>query len=103
MAPLYDFACSEGHVTEKFRRMTGRIPKSVKCGSCPLMAARIFSRPSVQDDFPIHYNWSIGEVVRSRAHMKRIQKDRGLQDWEPCRNSPGSQLSKDASEKKAHV
>lgn len=86
--PLYDFQCKNGHVTEKFYRMKDARPRSVRCGSCQSRASRIYSRAAVQDDFPEHYNWSIGEVVRNRAHLKQIQRDRGLQDWQPVKESP---------------
>ena len=48
---------------------------------------------SVIPDFPEHFNVSMGCVVKNRAHHRAIQRERGLQDWEPTNNSPGSQLS----------
>lgn len=93
--PIYEYQCEKGHVTEKFRGMNDRHPKTVKCKSCPGRAKRIYSRPGVVPDFPDHYNWSMGCVVKNRAHHKQIQKERGLQDWEPCGNSPGSQLTQE--------
>ena len=50
-------------------------------------------RPFVLRDFPEHFNWSMGRRVKSRKDHRRIQREMGVQDWEPCRNSPGSQLT----------
>lgn len=93
--PRYDYECPDGHVTEKVRPMRGPHPKTVRCGSCRRMAKRVFSRPAVLDDFPEHYNWSMGCIVKNRKHHRQIQKEKGLQDWEHCRNSPGGQLTQE--------
>jgi putative FmdB family regulatory protein len=90
--PLYDFACEKGHVTEEFFTMKGPRPKTVKCGVCRMEAHRVYSAPVVVDDFPEHFNISVGEVVKNRAHMRRIQKERGLKDYDPVPGSPGYEL-----------
>ena len=92
---VYEYSCKKGHVTSRFQNMKDSHPKTVKCDTCPGRANRIFSKPAVVDDFPEHFNISLGEVVKNRAHLKRIQAERGLQDWEPTRDSPGSQLSRE--------
>lgn len=83
--PLYDYACGNGHTTEIYAPMNGSRPKSVACGEkgCRRRAKRIFSPNQVIPDIPEHFNISIGEVVKNRAHLKQIQKERGLQDYEP--------------------
>jgi len=48
--------------------------------------------PFVLKDFPEHFNVSLGCVVKSRAHHQQLQRERGLQDWSPVKESP--QLSK---------
>jgi putative FmdB family regulatory protein len=85
--PLYEFECPAGHVTGKIYRMNDERPVTVSCDRCNQRARRIFSRPTVVDDFPEHFNISIGEIVKNRAHLKQIQKERGLQDYEPTRGS----------------
>lgn len=95
MPPLYDFACDAGHLTEKLFAMKDVRPKTVKCGSCKRRARRVFSKASVVDDFPEHFNVSMGLVVKNRAHHKQLQRELQCQDWEPTRNSPGSQLVAD--------
>jgi putative FmdB family regulatory protein len=86
--PLYDYQCGAGHLTEKVRPMKGPHPRTVKCGSCRRRATRIYSRPAVKPDFPEHYNWSMGCVVKNRKHHERLQRERGLKDWEPRKESP---------------
>lgn len=94
--PLYPFECPDGHVTEKVYGMNEEKPKAVKCGSCRRKAKRVYtSAPSVVPDFPEHYNVSMGCVVKNRAHHKQIQKERGLQDYEPVKNSAASNLTFD--------
>ena len=85
---LYEYRCRLGHVTGRVRPMTARHPRTVRCGSCRRTASRIYSRPAVVDDFPEHYNWSMGCVVKNRKHHERLQRERGLQDWVPARESP---------------
>lgn len=93
--PAYEYQCQNGHVTTLVRRMSEARPKTTKCAKCPKRATRFYSPAGVIPDFPSHYNISMGCVVKNRAHHKQLQKERGLQDWEPCRNSPGSQLVKE--------
>ena len=81
MAPLYDFECEKGHVTERLFRMDD--VKSTDCSTCGGPTRRIFSRAAVVDDFPEHMNISLGRVVKSRAHLKQLQKELGCQDWVP--------------------
>jgi len=90
---IYEYRCRIGHVEQLVQSMAARHPKTVKCKVCQRRAARIFSTPAVVDDFPEHFNVSLGCVVKNRAHHKQLQRDRNLQDWEPCKDSPGSQLS----------
>ena len=40
--PTYDFECPKGHTTEGFYSMQRR-PKTIKRGTCPEKATRIFS------------------------------------------------------------
>ena len=93
--PLYDYQCDNGHTTEIFAGMNDDRPKVLRCETCGCGAHRVFSTPVVVDDFPEHFNVSIGEVVKNRAHLKRIQKERGLQDYEKPRHSPGFDLVTD--------
>jgi putative FmdB family regulatory protein len=86
--PNYEYACEKGHRTEIFRHMKDKHPSLVKCGSCPRLASRIFAAPVVVDDFPEHFNVSMGTVVKNRAHHKQLQKERGLQDYEVRREGP---------------
>jgi len=85
---LYEYRCYAGHVNDKFYSMNYRRPKTVQCKTCPRRAKRVFTRAAVRPDFPEHYNWSLGMVIKNRKHHEQIQKERGLQDWQPRRESP---------------
>lgn len=91
--PLYDFACEQGHVTEKYFGMND--VKSAECSTCGGPTRRIFSRAAVVDDFPEHYNVSMGCVVKNRKHHRALQKELGCHDYEPCNDSPGSRLTEE--------
>lgn len=86
--PLYEYSCTDGHVTGLVLTMKARHPKTVKCGSCPKRAHRSFAPAAVRPDFPEHYNVSLGMVIKNRAHHEQIQRERNLQDWVPLRESP---------------
>jgi len=92
--PLYEFQCKKGHSTDRFYRMNDTRPVSIKCPTCLSPATRLFGNASILPDIPEHFNISIGDVVKNRSHLRQIQKDRGLQDWEPTRDSPGADLVK---------
>lgn len=92
LMPLYEFECPKGHVTGKVYAMNDTRPGSVSCETCGDQAHRIFGTPTVVDDFPEHYNWSIGEIVKNRQHLRQIQKERGLQDYEKPKHSLGYDL-----------
>lgn len=86
--PLYEYSCAAGHVTSRVLAMKARHPKSVKCGSCPKRARRSFAPAAVRPDFPEHWNISMGCIVKNRKHHEQLQRERGLQDWIPLRESP---------------
>lgn len=86
--PLYEYQCGDGHVTEKFFPITAETrPQSVRCATCPRRANRVYSLAGVVPDFPEHFNWSFGCIVKNRAHHKALQKKHGVQDWEPVKPS----------------
>lgn len=91
------FFCSNRDCRARWKNFSSR-SKAPKCHACKRPATRLKRLPAgvsayVLPDFPEHFNVSMGVVVKNRAHHKRLQRERGLQDWEPTRNSPGSQLS----------
>jgi putative FmdB family regulatory protein len=88
--PMYEYECPNGHRTEKFRHMNDEHPRTIECEKCHVGASRVFSPPAVKDDFPEHFNWSFGCVVKNRAHHRRLQRERGVQDWEPRSEGPGT-------------
>lgn len=89
--PLYEYQCGDGHVTEKFFPITAETrPKSVRCGTCPRLAKRVYSLAGVVPDFPEHYNWSFGCIVKNRAHHKELQRKHNVHDWEDVKENPQS-------------
>lgn len=86
--PLYEYECEKGHHTEKFQAMNDAHPLEIKCDSCPRTATRVFAPAAVRPDFPEHYNISMGCVVKNRKHHEQLQRERGLQDWVPKKESP---------------
>jgi len=88
MAPLYDYVCEKGHVTEQFRHMSDPEPGVVRCGSCPHLASRVFAPPAVIDDFPEHVSIAFGCVVKNRAHHRELQRIHGTHDWQPVKEAP---------------
>lgn len=93
------FYCSNPACARRWENFTAKArAKNVKCPACRRPATQLKRvRPGtsvgVIPDFPTHWNHSLGMVIKNRAHHRQIQKERGLQDWQPTGNSPGSQLS----------
>lgn len=85
--PLYPYRCEKGHATEKFRNMNDHHPSTVECETCGGEAFREYSKPTVVDDFPEHYNVSFGCVVKNRQHFRQLQREKGCHDWEPIKDS----------------
>jgi hypothetical protein len=55
-----------------------------RCGERRRVSSyQAFSGPQVIPDIPEHYNVTIDERVRSRAHLREIQRTKGYQDYEP--------------------
>lgn len=88
MCPLYDYRCENDHTHEHFYPMRAERPATIDCPTCGGPSIRIWSSPpAIVDDFPSHFNWSMGCNVKNRQHHKQIQKQRGLKDWEPVKDS----------------
>jgi hypothetical protein len=85
--PLYPYRCENGHDHDHFYWMTDERPASIPCPTCTAPSVRIFTVNTVQDDFPEHYNVSLGCVVKNRQHMRQLQREKGCHDWEPIKDS----------------
>lgn len=91
------FYCSEPVCKRRWHNFE-RKAESAKCPSCHRPASILKRVPKglrayILKEFPEHWNHSMGCIVRSRKHHQQLQRERGLQDWQPTNNSPGSQLS----------
>lgn len=94
--PTYSFVCAKGHVTDEVFRFADR-PRAIRCGKCSkraqydLGATHRDSRIGIDNDCPEHYNPTIGCVVKSRRHLRDIQRryagERGIemQNYEPVK------------------
>lgn len=95
----FSYRCGAGHVTDQAFAAGVPRTKTAKCGSCNRRAAFSFKDTHgpgngyVIRDFPEHFSETFGCVVKSRKHHRELQRLHKVHDWEPCRNSPGSQLS----------
>lgn len=86
--PRYDYSCENDHTHEHFYPMSAERPATIACPTCGAPSTRIYTSPAaVEPDWPEHYNVSMGCVVKNRQHHRQLQKERGLQDWEPIKGS----------------
>lgn len=86
---IYVYRCSAGHVNEEFRAVEERsLRRRCSTRGCRRKAwrdvhAERTSRRHVIADIPEHYNRSTDCVIRSRRHLREIQRQRGLTDYDP--------------------
>ena len=80
---IYPYRCSKGHETCLLRSMREKRPKRIACEICGRPAHSVVSVPNVIGDIPEHFNETLGEAVRGRQHLQSIQRERGVQDFEP--------------------
>lgn len=86
---IYVYRCSAGHVNEEFRPVEERsLRRRCTTPGCRRKAARdkrteMAGKRYVIPDIPEHWNKSIDAPVRSRAHLREIQRQRGLSDYDP--------------------
>ena len=103
------YACENRSCPRHWKRFRGRASSKCRCRTCGSWCAPVkplradLTAPGVIPDIPEHFNLSIGEVVRNRAHLRQIQKERGLQDYEPLRGSNGAELSREAVRNRGRV
>jgi len=56
---------------------------------------------SVRGDMPEHYSYSFDCIVKSGRHHRELQRKHGTHDWEPVKDSPGSNISRQHAERMA--
>ncbi len=87
--PVYVYSCRTGHLTERFFPVASR-RLWVVC-RCRKRANRDFGAEKgggglqLSPDVPEHWNVTVDKVVRSRKHLRDLQKRHGFQDYEPVR------------------
>lgn len=99
------YYCSNTGCRRRWKNFRAQHPRRsadvVRCRLCQRPATPLKELPAgasvyVKPDFPEHFNWSMGCVVKNRKHHERLQRERGLQDWQPVKESPGfSKLRKE--------
>lgn len=83
------YSCATHRCPLQWKKVTGK-----KCRSCGAETDEVRALQSgaggfyVRADFPEHWNVSLGCVVKNRKHHEQIQKERGLMDWQPVKESP---------------
>lgn len=99
--PVYAFVCSAGHVTEE-RHPIGERPPHTRCATDDCRRrARYNARASfptgfignLRPEIPPHFNQSFNCHVESRAHLERLQKAHGCQDYSPSEHHKGPSTS----------
>lgn len=95
------FFCSARDCPRRWKKFRGRdVVRGPKCVSCGAHTDRLkplkagFGGVAVRDDYPEHFNLSLGMVIKSRRHKAAVMKERGLVDYE-FNDSVGSQLVKE--------
>ena len=84
--PTYIYTCANGHDLEEVREIDNRNERCPckECGEDMTRneALEIASQQLIPD-IPEHWNRSMDCHVRGRTHLKRIQRTRGLSDYDP--------------------
>lgn len=66
--------------------------EGASCESCGA-ALRLLKRidpsdmPLIEPDIPEHFNQSTNCVIKGRRHLRQIQRERGLSDYDPKEHS----------------
>jgi len=84
---IYSYRCPDDHVFDRVRSIAHR-NKPVRCPECGKVAKRdqhaeLAGTVHFIPDVPEHFNKSTDCVIRSRRHLREIQKQRGLSDYDP--------------------
>ena len=86
--PVYWYDCPD-HGSEITLPGEVKPPESIQCHWCEKTAHHIerVGIVCVTPDIPEHMNLSLNQPVRSRRHLRDIQKRTGTQDYEGYRGS----------------
>lgn len=87
--PRYVFVCPNEHVNERF--FSWPHPEEVPCRQCSEVAnynvtATFKGSLASIPDIDVHFNQSFGEVVKSRRHLRDLQKRHDTRDYQPIRD-----------------
>lgn len=82
--------CSGRDCKEKWKNVLAREGASCKaCGAklTPLKRIDPSKMPRIEPDIPEHFNQSTNCVITGRRHLRQIQRERGLSDYDPKEHS----------------
>lgn len=85
---LYCYQCPSGHKLEEYREVDDRNTPAT-CGECGKPAERdrcteiLEGALECTPDVEHHFNLSMMCEVKGREHLRRLQRDRGMSDYDP--------------------
>lgn len=86
------FYCSTSECRLRWKNVVSK-RKAPKCAACKAALTKLkrVSRDSALyqfiPDIPEHFNQSTNCVVKGRAHLRQIQREKGLSDYDPKEHS----------------
>lgn len=84
--PTYLYTCRNGHDLEEARPIENRNERCAcpECGEDMTRneALELASQQHIPE-IPEHFNLSTNCVIRGRTHLRQIQRERGLSDYDP--------------------
>jgi len=87
--PTYIYTCKNGHDLEEFRPIDRR-NEACTCSECAEDMTRNtgleLASQQLIPDIPEHFNQSTMCGIRGRTHLRQIQRERGLSDYDPNEN-----------------
>lgn len=72
MSPIYEYMCSDGHVSEALRKMADR-EMATLCDECGQLTTLIVSRPSGSPDGIYSYAPNVGDPVAFEKRRQAIK------------------------------
>lgn len=85
------FYCSTADCRMRWKNVPSR-RKAPKCSCCKypltlLKRVKPSEMPRIEPDIPEHFNQSTNCVIKGRRHLRQIQRERGLSDYDPKEHS----------------
>lgn len=91
--PLWSYVCRKGHVTDRFFESHAERTRTTRCdcgARATLNLSATHRKLYVTPDIEEHYNTTIDMPVRSRKHLKDLQRRYGFSDHDKGVQKPSS-------------